>query len=96
MKISGIIWLVSTSLGFGLTGWLCVFRTETVVIWGREGYERRKMWEKNKLFRTFFRTDPISKIVLKPWYRTYIRWMGIFIWLWALMVLYLVVFHHFR
>lgn len=38
----------------------------------------------------------MSDMVMKPWYPTYIRSAGIFIWLWALTILYLVVFHNFR
>ena len=94
MTSFGIVWLALLSLGFGACGWLCVFRTEMLVAWGRKSYERRN--NHPRLVREIIRIHPMSNIVLKPWYPTYIRWMGIFIWLWALMVLYLVVFHHFR
>src|SRR5208282_6365678 len=79
-------WLVIASLGFVACGYLCVFRTDMVVGWGRKNYE------KSKLVQAY----PFSNIVLKPWYPTYIRCAGIFIWLWALAVIYLATMHSFR
>jgi hypothetical protein len=86
MTTSKIIWLVILSLGFAVCGWLCVFRTNMLVTWGRRPYEKSK----------FVRAYPFSNIVMKPWYPTYIRCAGIFIWLWALAVIYLVTMHNFR
>lgn len=52
----------------------------------------RKNYEKSKFVKAY----PFSNIVLKPWYPAYIRGAGIFIWLWALAIVYLVVFRNFR
>ena len=68
-----------------------------LVSWGRKSYERREAFkQKSRIVRAFALTLPMSNMVLKPWYPTYIRSAGIFIWLWELTVLYLVIFHRFR
>ena len=66
--------------GFMFCGWLCIFRTSTLVEWGRRNYEKSK----------FILAYPFANMVLKPWYSNYIRVAGILIWLWALVVGYLV------
>jgi hypothetical protein len=86
MNTSKPVWLVIMVLGFAVCGWLGVFKTNMVVAMGRKNYEKSK----------FLRSSPLSGIVLKPWYPTYIRCVGIFIWLWALAIVYLMVFHSFR
>jgi hypothetical protein len=57
-----------------------------VVGWGQKNYEKSK----------FVQSYPFSNMVLKPWYPTYIRCAGVFIWLWDLAIIYAVVFLHFR
>jgi hypothetical protein len=86
MTTFGIVWLVVMSLGFAVCGWFCVFKTSTVVGWGQKNYEKSK----------FVQSYPFSNMVLKPWYPTYIRCAGVFIWLWDLAIIYAVVFLHFR
>jgi len=86
MTIPQTTWLVIMVLVFGVCGWLCVFRTNMLVTWGRKNYEKSK----------FIQAYPFSNVVLKPWYPTYIRCAGIFIWLWAIAITYAVVFLHFR
>ena len=86
MTTSKAIWFVIVVLGFAVCGWLCVFRTNMLVMWGRKNYAKSK----------FVQAYPFSSMVMKPGYPTYIRCMGIFIWLWALAMIYLVVFHNFR
>jgi hypothetical protein len=86
MKASQAIWVVTMVLGFAVCGWLCVFRTNMLVTWGRKNYEKSK----------FVQAYPFSNMVLKPWYPTYIRCAGVFIWLWALGVIYLVFFRDVR
>jgi hypothetical protein len=70
--------------GFVACGWLGIFRTGTLVNWGRKNYAKSK----------FVRAYPFASMVLKPWYPYYIRCAGIFIWLWALIVGYLVLTHN--
>ena len=97
MTTFGVVWLAVFSLGFGVCGWLCVFKTEMLVESGRRSYQKRKVLEeKSRLVRALVGTNPTSRMVLKPWYPTFIRCMGAFIWLWALAVLCLVIFDHFR
>ncbi len=71
------------SLGFAVCGWLCVFKTDMLVIRGQENYA------KSGLVRAY----PFSNMVLKPWYPIYIRRAGIFIWLWVAGFDYLVLTH---
>jgi len=82
----GIIALALALLGFAVSGWLCVFQTDRVLAWRRRSYERSK----------FVQAYPFSSLVLKPWYRTYLRCAGIFIWLWAVGILYMVSVLHSR
>jgi hypothetical protein len=86
MTTFGIVWLAVVSLGFAVCGWLCVFKTDMLVERGRKNYEERK----------FVRAFTRSSMVLKPWYPTYIRCAGVFIWLWAIAIIYAVLFLHFR
>jgi hypothetical protein len=86
MTTFGAISFTVLVLGFMVCGWFCVFRTNVLVAWGRKNYE------KSKLVQAY----PFSNLVLKPWYPTYIRCAGIFIWLWALGLVYLVIFRNFR
>jgi hypothetical protein len=86
MTTFGAVWIVAMSLGFAVCGWLCVFKTNMVVAWGRRNYAKSK----------FVRAYPFSSMVLRPWYPTYIRCAGVFVWLWALLIIYLVTFRNFR
>jgi hypothetical protein len=52
----------------------------------------RKNYEKSKFVQAY----PFSNMVMKPSYPIYIRCMGAFIWFWALLILYLVVFRGFH
>jgi hypothetical protein len=86
MTISKTIWLVVMSLGFYICGALCVFRTSMLVGWARRSYAKS----------SFVRANPFSHMVMEPWYPIYIRGAGIFIWLWAVAIDYLVLFRGFR
>jgi hypothetical protein len=86
MTTFGVGWLVVMSLGFAVCGWLCVFKTSAVVGFGRKNYEKNK----------FVRSYPFSNMVIKPWYPIFIRCAGVFIWFWALAIIYTVVFLHFH
>jgi hypothetical protein len=78
------IWFVVMILGFAVCGWLCVFRTDMLVTWGRKNAKTKFAW------------SPFSSIPMKPQYPTYIRWAGIFLWFWAIAIIYAVVVLHFR
>ena len=78
------IWFVMMILGFTICGWLCVFRTNMLVTWGRKNAKTKFAW------------SPFSGIPMQSGYPTYIRCAGIFLWLWAIAIIYAVFFLHFR
>jgi len=86
MTTFGIVWFVIMVLVFAICGWLCVFKTNTLVTMGRKNFEKSK----------FVRLSPFSNMVLKPSYPIYIRCAGVFVWLWAIAILYAVFFLDFR
>lgn len=64
-------------------GWSCVFRTDAMVEWARKRYQRSSK---------FVQHYPFSNIVLKPWYPTYLRSMGLFVWFFDFLVIMVVFF----
>jgi hypothetical protein len=86
LTTSGAIALGVMSLVFYTCGALCIFKTKMLVGWGQGNYVKHKS----------IQAYPFSDFVMKPWYPMYIRGAGIFIWLWALAIDYLVLFHGFR
>ncbi|MGA9967015.1 MAG: hypothetical protein WBQ10_17590 [Terriglobales bacterium] len=86
MTTSGAIALAVLSVVFYVCGGLCLFKTKMLVAWGQKNYA------KSKLVRGY----PLSSMVTKPWYPAYIRCAGVFIWLWALTIDYLVLFRGFH
>jgi hypothetical protein len=87
MPTANVIGLVVLSLGFYVCGGLCIFKTKMLVAWAQKSYTNSGK---------FVRAYPFSNIVMKSWYPVYIRCAGIFIWLWALGIDYLVLFRGFR
>jgi hypothetical protein len=75
-----VLWAVVLNLVFGLSAWLCMFRTNMLAKWQRKNYANS----------AFVRAYPFSGMVLKPWYPTYIRFWGIVILLFTLAIDYLV------
>ena len=75
-----IIPLLGITIFFGISGWLCIFKTDMLVNMGQKNYGRSKL----------ARSAPNSDIVARPWYPEFIRCAGIFIWLWAAVMDYLV------
>jgi hypothetical protein len=86
MTTSKAIWLAVISLAFYAFGALCIFRTSMLVGSAQKNYTKSR----------FVQAYPFSSMVMKPWYPIYIRGAGIFIWLWALAIDYMVLFHEFR
>ena len=86
MPASKVVLLVVLSLGFYACGALCIFKTKMLVGWAQKNYSKSK----------FVQAYPFSGMVMKPWYPTYIRGAGIFIFLWALAIDCLVLFGPFR
>ena len=86
MTTSGAIAAAVMSVFFYVCGALCIFKTNMLVGWAQRNYTKSK----------FVQAYPFSGMVMKPWYPIYIRSAGIFIWLWALAVDYLVLFRGFR
>ena len=81
MTTSGIIWLIVMSLGFYVGGGIFIFRTGALVKMAQRNYAKAPRW---------IRTYPFSDTVTKPWYPTYIRFAGVFIWVWAIAIDFLV------
>jgi hypothetical protein len=75
-----VLWGVVLNLVFGLSAWLCIFRTDIFVKWQQKKYANS----------AFVRAYPFSGMVLKSWYPTYIRFWGIVILLFTLAIDYLV------
>jgi hypothetical protein len=67
-EIAGTLLAVA---GCAVCGWLCLFRTTTVLGWARGTYTKSRVVP----------AYPFSSLVLKPWYPTYLRCKGGFIWL---------------
>jgi hypothetical protein len=86
MTTSKAIGLGLMSLFFYASGALCVFKTKMLIGWGRSNHAKSK----------FVQTYPFSNTVMKPSSPISIRCAGIFIWLWALAIDYLVLFRGFR
>ena len=74
MKVSELITITLLVLFFAFCGWMCLFKTKILVKMGRDNYAKSR----------FIQRYTFSGMVQKPWYPTYIRCAGIFIWLWAL------------
>lgn len=68
----------------GVLGAMCLFRPGVLVDLSQRNYERRKMT----------RAWPFSNLVLKPWYPTYLRFMGLFVWAFDLLFIYAIFFAH--
>ena len=68
-----IVIVIAMNLFFGICGWLCLFKTDMLASMGRRNYERSK----------FARLVPHPTFALKPWYPTFLRCAGVFIWLCA-------------
>ena len=66
----------------GTAGTLCIVWPRNVAAFFRERYMTNK----------YFRYQPFSGMVLKPWYPTYIRCWGIFAWIIVLLVIYVEAF----
>lgn len=86
MTTSGAIAVAVMSVVFYVCGGLCIFKTNMLVGWAQKNYTKSK----------FVQAYPFSGMVMKPWYPIYIRGAGIFIWVWALAIDYLVLFRGFR
>jgi hypothetical protein len=74
------------SVVFYICGGLCIFKSKILAGWGRKSYVKSK----------FIQGYPLSSMVTKPWYPVYIRCAGVFIWVWALAIDYLALFHGFH
>jgi hypothetical protein len=72
-----LLLLVATIVFTAAAGTLCVFWPERVA-----AYERKKYHRSNK----FIQKWPFFDMVLLPWYPTYLRCMGVFLWLFALAI----------
>ena len=72
--------LVLTVGILGVLGSLCVFRPLVVAQFAQRTYPR------NRLPRAWPFSN-FSNVVLKPWYLTYLRCMGVFMWVFAALLI---------
>ena len=87
MSAFGTVWLIIVIPLFAISGWFLVFRTEMLINRAR----------KNALTRSrFIKAFTSYEVVDKPWYPKYLRWAGIFVWLWTLAIAVLVTTGRFR
>jgi hypothetical protein len=76
MPTSKIIPLAVINIAYYVCGALLIFRTRMLVELGRGNYGKSRLAQ----------ASPLSSIVMKPSYPTFIRGAGIFVWLWALAI----------
>ncbi len=66
------------AIGLLALGWACVFQARPIADW-----QRRQYYQSSK----FVQRWPLANIVLKSWYPTYLRGMGEFLWLIAVLLM---------
>ena len=82
MTAFSIVWHVIVVLVFVASGWLCVFRPNILVTWGRKNVDP---------------AYPFSDVILKGWTSpTYIRYTGLAIWFLAYILIYQAVSSYLR
>lgn len=79
---SELAFLAVTFAVAGVAGWFCVFRTSMLVSWAQNNYRHSKI----------ARWWPGAGVVMKSWYPTYLRCMGVYIWAFGLLILVLFTF----
>jgi hypothetical protein len=67
----GMILLLLVSASFAVVGWLCLFRTDKLVESARKKYDEKRS----------VRPSLSPGFVLKTWYPTYLRGIGILAWI---------------
>jgi hypothetical protein len=82
MMFLNILVLATVLLSLASVGTFCIFRPHKMVDWGQELSRRSG----------FFRMNPF---LFKPWYSTYLRAMGVFVWLFVLVCLLVITGHGF-
>ena len=79
------VWTVALGALLVVVGWFCIFRTDVIVAMGRRGYEKSKS----------IGEYPLSDLVLKDSYPTFIRRVGIITWALLFVALCLAILAHF-
>jgi hypothetical protein len=64
-----------------LVGAVCIFKPENMQAWFQRRHNRS-----NKFVQNY----PFAKLIFKPWYPTYLRFMGVWAWMFALFFAYAV------
>ena len=62
-------------------GAFCIFRPERIQGWLQRRHNRGSRFVQNY---------PLARLVFKPWYPTYLRFMGVWAWMFALFFAYVV------
>jgi hypothetical protein len=74
-----VLFLGLVVIALVVLGCACLFRTTVLVEWARTRYQRS-----SRIVQAW----PFSNLVLKPWYPTYLRGMGVYALLIAILVVY--------
>ena len=72
-----MLFLVSAVIAVAAVGCACLFRTTALVEWARRDYQRSSR---------FVQGWPGAKVVLMPWFPAYLRLLGAFLLLIAVLV----------
>ena len=62
-------------------GAFCIFKPEDMQSWLQNRHNRSSKFVQNY---------PFAKLIFKPWYPTYLRFMGVWVWIFAVIFAYVV------
>ena len=82
MTAAETVIMLALALGLAFAGWNCIYKTDYLVKTHRNQFQSV----------TGVRFYPFARLVMKPWYPSYLRGCGIAIWLWDVVLIYLVWF----
>jgi hypothetical protein len=74
-----LLFLALVVIALVVLGCSCLFKTTALVEWTRMRYQRS-----SRLVQAW----PFSNLVLRPWFPIYLRWMGVYALLIAIIVAY--------
>jgi hypothetical protein len=72
---------MAAAVFLALVGSFCIFKPERMQAWCQRQHN-----SSNKFFQNY----PFAKLIFKPWYPTYLRFMGVWAWMFALFLAYAV------
>jgi hypothetical protein len=73
--------ITAAAICLAFVGAFCIFKPERMQAWLQRRHNRS-----NKFVQNY----PFAKLIFKPWYPTYLRFMGVWAWMFALFFAYAV------